>query len=83
MVELDKELGLALDKQVDSSSASAPSSPSPRLVDTPQDETQSREHTKTIGSRQGELRDACRRGVPAQGLDWEQQETEVVMRREG
>lgn len=59
MAELDKVLGLALEEQVDSSSASAPGSSNPRLVDAPQDETQSRENTETTGSRPGELRDAC------------------------
>ncbi len=81
MAELDHELGLALEEQqVESLSAGTPTSPSPRSVEAPQDETQSRKHTETTGSRPEELRDACRRGTP-QGLEWEQQETEVAVER--
>lgn len=81
MAELEKELGLALEEQqVKSSSTGAPTSPSPRLVEAPQDETRSREISETTGSRSEELQDACRRGTPAQDLEkWEQQETEVVV----
>jgi hypothetical protein len=81
MAELEKELGLALEEQqVESSSAGAPTSPSPRLVEAPQDETRSREISETTGSRSEELQDARRRSTPAQDLEkWEQQETEVVV----
>jgi hypothetical protein len=42
MAELEKELGLALEEQqVKLSSTGAPTSPSPRLVEAPQDETRS------------------------------------------
>lgn len=80
IAELEKELELALVEQVNSSSASAPSSPRPRSVDAPQDEIRGREGTETIGSRPEELRDASRHGTPAQGREeWEQQETQVVV----
>lgn len=80
MAELEKELGLALEEQqVESSSAGTPTSPSPRSVEAPQDETQSRDRTETTGSRPEELQDTSRHGT-AQGLEeWEQQETEVVV----
>jgi hypothetical protein len=81
MAELDHELELALEEQqVESLLAGTPTSPSPRSVEAPQDETQSRKHTEITGSRPEELRDACRRGTP-QGLEWEQQETEVAVER--
>jgi hypothetical protein len=80
MAELEKELGLALgEQQVESSSAGTPTSPSPRSAEAPQDEIQSRERSETTGSRPEELRDACRRGTPAQGLEWEQRETRVAV----
>lgn len=80
MAELEKELGLALgEQQVESSSASTPTSPSPRSAEAPQDEIQSRECSETTGSRPEELRDACRRCTPAQGLEWEQRETRVAV----
>jgi hypothetical protein len=80
MAELEKELGLALkEQQVESSSAGTPTSPSPRSVEAPQDETQSRERSETTGSRPEELRDACRRDTSAQGLEWEQRETLVAV----
>jgi hypothetical protein len=81
---LEKELGLALIEQGNSSSASAPTSPRPHSAEAPQDETQSRERTETTtGSKpeelQEELQDVSRHGT-AQGLEeWEQQETEVVV----
>jgi hypothetical protein len=80
MAELEKELGLALkEQQVESSSASTPTSPIPRSVEAPPDETQSQERTKTTGSRPEELQDTSRHGT-AQGLEeWELQETEVVV----
>jgi hypothetical protein len=79
MAELEKELGLALVEQVNSSSASAPSSPRPRSVQASQDESKSRESTEITGSRPEELRDTSRHGTPAQGLEeWEQRETRVV-----
>jgi hypothetical protein len=34
--------------------------------------------SETTSSRLEELRDACRCGTPAQGLEWEQQETRVA-----
>jgi hypothetical protein len=81
MAELEKEPGLALEEeQGKSPSAGTPTSPSPRLVEAPQDETWSREISETTGSRSEELQDACRRGTPAQDLEkWERQETEVVV----
>lgn len=77
MAELEKELGLALEEQqVESSSAGKPTSPSPRSVEAPPDETQSRERT---GCRPEELQDTSRHGT-AQGLEeWELQETGVVV----
>jgi len=80
MAELEKELGLALREQGDSLFAGAPTSPSPYSVEALQDEIQSRERSETTGGRPEELRDASRRGPPAQGLEWwEQRETEVVV----
>ena len=79
MAELEKELGLALEEQVKSSSASAPTSPSPRSVEAPQDEIQSRERSEATGSRPEELQEVSRHGT-AQGLEeWEHRESEVVM----
>ena len=61
------------------SSAGTPTSPSPRSVEAPPDETQSRERTETTGSRLEELQDTSRHGT-AQGLEErELQETEVVV----
>jgi hypothetical protein len=78
MAELEKELGLALEEQqVESLSTGAPTAPSPRLVETPQDETRSRERSETTGSGSEELQDACRRGTPAQDLECEQRETQM------
>ncbi|KAG4432844.1 hypothetical protein IFR05_011683 [Cadophora sp. M221] len=80
MVELEKELGLALGEQVESSLASTPTSPSPRSVEAPQDKIRSRERSETTGGRQEELRDASGRGSPAQDLEWwEQRETDVLV----
>ncbi|KAH6704184.1 hypothetical protein BKA61DRAFT_183702 [Leptodontidium sp. MPI-SDFR-AT-0119] len=81
MAELEKALGLALEEQhVESSSAGTPTPLSPRSVEAPPDETQSRERTETTGSRPEELQDTSRYGT-AQGLEeWELQETEVVER---
>ena len=81
MAELEKELGLALEEeQVESPFAGAPSSPSPRSVEAPQDEIQSRERSETTGGILEELRDASRRGSSAQDLEWrEQRETQVVV----
>jgi hypothetical protein len=78
--ELEKELGLAWEEQeVESPSAGTPTSPSPRSVEAPQSEIQSREHTETTGSRPEELQNVSRHGT-ADGLEeWEQQETEVVV----
>jgi hypothetical protein len=78
MAELEKELGVALEEQqVESSSAGTSTSPSPRSVEASQDEIQSREHS---GGGPEELRDASRRGTPAQGLEWwERRETQVVV----
>ncbi|KAG4438643.1 hypothetical protein IFR05_005887 [Cadophora sp. M221] len=76
----EKELGLVLEvEQVKSLFASAPTSPSPRSVEAPRDEIQSRERSETTGSRPEELRGACRCGTPAQGLEWEQRETRVAV----
>jgi hypothetical protein len=65
IAELEKELELALVEQVNSSSASAPSSLCPRSVKAPQDEIKSRERTETTSSRLEELRDASRHSTPA------------------
>src|SRR4051794_11975032 len=35
--------------------------------------------SETTGSRPEELRDSCRCGTPAHGLEWEQRETRVVV----
>ncbi|TVY89005.1 hypothetical protein LAWI1_G003347 [Lachnellula willkommii] len=77
IAKLEKELGLALEEQqVESSLAGKPTSPSPRSVKAPPDETQSRERT---GCRPEELQDTSRHGT-AQGLEeWELQETGVVV----
>ncbi len=79
IAELDKELGLALEEQqVESLSAGTPTSPSPRSVEAPQDETQIRERTENTGSRPEELREAFRHNSPAQDFECrEQQETQV------
>jgi hypothetical protein len=58
MAKLEKELGLVLIEQGDLLSASVLTSPSPRLVEAPQDEIRSREHSETTGGRPEELRDA-------------------------
>jgi hypothetical protein len=55
MAELEKELELALVEQVNSSSASAPSSPRSHSVEASQDEIKSRERTETTSSKQEEL----------------------------
>ena len=66
ITELEKELGLAMEEQqVESLSAGTPTSPSPRSVDAPQDEIQSRERSETTDGRPEELRDTSRRGTPA------------------
>jgi len=70
MAELEKELGLALEEeQVKSLSANALTFPSPRSVEAPQDEIQSRERNETTSSRLEEPRDTYQRGTPAQGLE--------------
>jgi hypothetical protein len=76
-VKLEKELELSWEEQkVESSSACTPASPSPHLVEAPQSEIQSREHTETTGGILEELRDASQHSTPAQDLEWwEQQET--------
>jgi hypothetical protein len=56
-----------------------PTSPSPHPAKAPQDEIQSREYSETTGSRPEELRDACQRGILAQGHEWEQRETSVAV----
>ena len=71
MAELEKELGLALGVVIDPHTYLPKSS----SAEAPQDEIQSRERNETTGSRPEELRDACRCGTPAQGLEWEQPET--------
>jgi hypothetical protein len=59
MAELEKELGLALEKQqVKLSLAGTPTFLSPCSVEAPQDKIQSRERSETTGDRQEELRDA-------------------------
>jgi hypothetical protein len=83
MAELEKELGLALEKQqVKLSLAGTPTFLSPCSVEAPQDKIQSRERSETTGDRQEELRDASWRDTPAQDLEWwEQQETDVLVER--
>ena len=80
MARLEKELGLVLEEeQVKLPFAGAPTSPSPRSVEAPRDEIQSRERSETAGSRPEELRDASRHGT-AQGLEeWKLQETGVLV----
>jgi len=81
MAEFEKELGLVLIEQGNSSSASAPTSLRPRSIEASQDEIQNREHTETTGSRPEELQEVSRHGT-AQGFEeWEQRETEVVVER--
>ena len=81
MAESEKELGLALEeKQAKSPFARVPTSSSPLSAEAPQDEIQSRERSETTGGILEELRDASRRGSPAQDLEWwEQWETQVVV----
>ena len=80
IVELEEGVSLALAEQVNSSSASAPSSPRTRSVEAPQGEIMCRERTETTGSKPEELQDTSRHGTPAQGLEeWEQRETQVVV----
>ena len=62
---------------MESLSAGTPTLPSPRSVEAPQDQIQSRERSETTGGRLDELRDASRHGTPAQDLEWEQRETRV------
>jgi hypothetical protein len=70
MAELVKELGLVLEEeQAKSLFAGAHTSPSPRSVEAPQDEIQSRERSESTGGRPEELRDASRSGTQAQGLE--------------
>jgi hypothetical protein len=69
LAELEKELGLALVEQVNSSSASALSSPRPRSLEAQQDEIKSRELTETTSSTLEEPRDACPYGTLAQELE--------------
>jgi len=84
MAELEKELGLALVEQVNSSSPSVPSSPRRSSVEATQDKIKSRERTETTGSRLEEPRDASRHGTPVQGLEeWEQLETRMVVEKWG
>ena len=67
MAELEKELGLALEEeQVKSLSANALTFPSPRSVEAPQDEIQSRERSEATGSRPEELQEVCRHGTAQQ-----------------
>lgn len=77
--ELEKELGLAWEKQqVEPLSACTPPSPSPRSVEEPQNEIQSRERSGTTGGILEELQGASRHSSPAQDLEWwEQQDTQV------
>ncbi|PVH67637.1 hypothetical protein DL98DRAFT_639498 [Cadophora sp. DSE1049] len=53
--------------------------PKSSSAEAPQDDIQSRERSETTGSRPEELRDACRCGTSAQGLEWEQRETWVAV----
>jgi hypothetical protein len=67
--ELEKELGLAWEKQqVESLSVCTPTSLSPRSVEALQNEIQSREGSETTGGRREGLRDASRHGTLAQDL---------------
>ena len=60
--------------------AGAPTSSSPRSVEAPPDEIQTRERSETTGSRPEVQRDTSRRGTPAQDLEWwEKRETRAVV----
>jgi hypothetical protein len=78
MAKMARELGLFLGEQISILSANASSLPRPRSVEALLDESQSRERAETIG-RLEDPQDASRHGTPAQGLGWEQQETQVVV----
>jgi len=66
MAEVEKELEQAFLEQVKLSSANVLSSPRPRSVEAPPDESQSRERTETTGSRTEEPQDVSRHST-AQG----------------
>jgi hypothetical protein len=64
---------------VESLSASALTSPSPRLVKASRDEIQSRERNEATGSILEELQEVSRHGI-ARGLEeWEHRESEEVV----
>jgi DNA primase large subunit len=65
---------------VESLSARISISLSSRLVEVPQNESQSREHSETTGGRLNELRDASRHGIPARDLEYKQRKTQVVVK---
>lgn len=67
------------EQQVESLLAGTATSPSPRSVEAPQDETQSREGTETTGSRPEELQAASRHGAAQDLKELGQRETEVVV----
>ncbi|KAH8591194.1 hypothetical protein B0O99DRAFT_690798 [Bisporella sp. PMI_857] len=78
MAELEKELWLALEKQVDSSLANSPSLLLARSAEAPQDKIKSGEHAKASSSRPEELQDASRNSTPTRDFEeQEQQETQV------
>jgi hypothetical protein len=73
-------VGLALEEQMKSSSASAPSSPRPhRSIKLLQNQINRRSHGEIGHSRPEEPRDAFRLNTPEKGdKEWEPQEAEVV-----
>jgi hypothetical protein len=73
MAELGKELGLTLGGQrVESLSAGAPTSPSPRSAEAPQDEIQSRERSETTGNRPEEAQSQDDHGCSSTFIDEQQ-----------
>lgn len=77
MAELEKELGLALEEE-ENSSASTPTSLHLRSIEAPQDKIQSPERTGATGRRLEEPQDASRCCI-TQGLEeWKQREIEVI-----
>jgi hypothetical protein len=80
MVELERELRLALEEeQVESSLASAPTSPSPRSIEAPQDGIQSRERSEVAGSTSEALQEVSRHSTSRGLEEWEHRGNEVVV----
>ncbi|KAH8585538.1 hypothetical protein B0O99DRAFT_603216 [Bisporella sp. PMI_857] len=77
--ELEKKLGLALEKQVDSLLASSPSFLHARSVEALQNKIKSRERTKAFSSRLEKLRNAFRNSTLARDFEErKQQKTQVT-----